>query len=115
MHADNIFAALPEALDGEVFEDIVSADRVRIERIVSHGQVTPPSEWYDQQESEWVILLKGAARMLLEVSGDASSEGSMREVHLSPGDYLNIPAHCRHRVSWTDPQQQTVWLAVFYR
>ncbi|WP_078083841.1 cupin domain-containing protein [Microbulbifer mangrovi] len=115
MRADNIFTALPDALDGEVFEDIVSADTVRIERIVSRGQVTPESEWYDQQESEWVILLQGAARILLETPGDAANEGAMREVRLAPGDYLNIPAHCRHRVSWTDPQQQTVWLAVFYR
>ncbi|QKX16498.1 phosphoribosylaminoimidazole carboxylase [Microbulbifer sp. YPW1] len=115
MHADNIFAALPEALDGEVFEDIVSADRVRIERIVSRGQVTPASEWYDQQESEWVILLKGAARIMLETPAAGGNARGTREVGLAPGDYLNIPAHCRHRVSWTDPQQQTVWLAVFYR
>ena len=106
---------MPDSISGEVFEDIVRGDSVRIERIVSQGQVTPEDEWYDQDAHEWVILLQGAARLLLEVPAAGDSTASVEEVSLSAGDYVNIPAHRRHRVSWTDPERQTVWLAVFYR
>jgi len=27
---------------------------------------------------------------------------------------VDLPAKCRHRVDWTDPDEPTVWLAVFY-
>ncbi len=82
----NILSSLPEDLSAEVFEDIVSSESVRIERIVSKGHASPASGWYDQQENEWVIVLQGAARLLFE---------SGREVGLNPGDFVNIPAHCK--------------------
>ncbi|MBB5213095.1 cupin domain-containing protein [Microbulbifer hydrolyticus] len=110
-----MFAALPDALSGEVFEELVHAGSVRIERIVSRGQQTPEGDWYDQQEHEWVIVLQGAARVILETAAGDSDESSVNEVALEAGDYLNIPAGCRHRVSWTAPDQVTIWLAVFYR
>ena len=91
----NMFANLPDALPDEVFETIAEAGRVRIERIVSHGQATPAEEWYDQGWDEWVLL-----------------EGEDEPRPLGPGDYLMIPAHCRHRVAWTAPTERTVWLAV---
>ncbi|MCQ1059240.1 cupin domain-containing protein [Photobacterium sp. DNB23_23_1] len=103
---DNLFAAIPSSLPDELFEDIVNTDSVRVERIVSRGHVTPEGDWYDQEECEWVMVMKGGATILFE-------EG-MREVRMEPGDHLNIPAHQRHRVSWTDPAQDTIWLAVFY-
>ena len=80
---------------------------VRIERIVSTGQASPPGFWYDQDWGEWVVLLSGAARLRF------ADEDEPR--HLGPGDWVDIPAHCRHRVEWTDPDQPTVWLAVHYR
>ena len=89
----------------ELLETLVDTGNVRIERIVSRGHVTPAGEWYDQQESEWVVLLEGAAQLVFE-------DG--REVSMGPGDWLEIPPHVRHRVSWTDPECATVWLAVFY-
>ena len=104
----NIFAGLPAApLAEEVLSDLLAAPDLRIERIVSTGQATPADQWYDQDRQEWVILLRGAARLLFEGEADARS--------LGPGDYVHIPAHRRHRVVWTDPQQATVWLAVHYR
>ncbi|SDK38414.1 cupin domain-containing protein [Microbulbifer yueqingensis] len=106
MEIHNLFAHLPKAVNGELFEDLLAAGPVRIERIVSHGQVTPAGEWYNQEEGEWVLVLRGGARIEF-------ADGT--EVALGEGDYLNIPAHVRHRVSWTDPERQTVWLAVFYR
>ncbi|MBB3063317.1 cupin domain-containing protein [Microbulbifer rhizosphaerae] len=102
----NIFSSLPEDLSAEVFEDIVSSESVRIERIVSKGHTSPESGWYDQEESEWVIVLQGAARLLFD-------DG--REESLDTGDFINIPAHIKHKVSWTDPYSTTIWLAVFYK
>ncbi len=79
---------------------------VRIERIVSKGQTSPDSGWYDQEEHEWVMVMKGQATIAFE---------NGTSVTLAQGDYLNIPAHCKHKVSWTDPNRATVWLAVFYK
>ncbi len=102
----NISADIPGNTSKEVFEDIVSADGVRIERIISNGHSSPDSGWYDQDENEWVMVIKGSARLVFE--GD-------QEVLLCEGDYLNIPRHTKHKVAWTDPDNITVWLAVFYR
>lgn len=100
----NIFANLPKALPDEVMETLAEVGSVRIERIVSNGQATPEGEWYDQGWDEWVLLLAGSAGLLIE------NEGAERT--LRAGDYLMIPAHCRHRVAWTDPREKTIWLAV---
>lgn len=102
----NLLDNIPAELPAEVFEDIVKTSTVRIERIISKGHTTPADEWYDQDEHEWVLVLKGEARIRFEEKN--------REVHLQEGDYLNIPAHQRHQVSWTAPGQETIWLAVFY-
>ncbi|WP_193162541.1 cupin domain-containing protein [Microbulbifer hainanensis] len=102
----NLFSAIPDDLSAEVFEDLVSSQSVRIERIISRGHTTPEQDWYDQDENEWVVVLQGAARILF---ADGSEES------LGAGDFVSIPAHSRHRVSWTDPDQITIWLAVFYR
>ncbi len=103
----NLFAALPAlGSDAEIFDELLRSNNVHIERIVSTGQASPPGFWYDQPLGEWVVVLSGAARLRLEEPD--------RLVELKAGDYLNIPAHVRHRVEWTDPAQQTVWLAVHY-
>ncbi len=105
MNPTNIFDSLPKTLHKEVFEDIVHSQTVRIERIVSRGHTSPDSGWYDQEESEWVMVIEGRASLEFE-------NGS--RCNLSAGDYVNIPAHIKHRVAWTDPNEITVWLAVFY-
>ena len=102
---DNLLEDLPDAADAEMFETLVSAEHLRIERIVSRGQITPPGEWYDQPEHEWVTVLRGHARVM-------TADGAERA--LRAGDAMLIPAHVRHRVSWTDPDQETVWLAVHF-
>jgi cupin 2 domain-containing protein len=78
---------------------------VRIERIVSRGHSSPETGWYDQEQNEWVVVLRGAASVVFE-------DG--RSIDLKEGDFLDIPAHSRHRVDWTDPKAATVWLAVHY-
>ncbi|RTQ99925.1 cupin domain-containing protein [Halomonas nitroreducens] len=103
---NNLFDDLPAALDDEVFEVLARDDHVTIERIVSRGQASPAGGgWYDQAHDEWILVLKGEARLAFE-RGD--------EVPLGPGDHLVIPAHRRHRVAWTTPDTETVWLAVHY-
>jgi cupin 2 domain-containing protein len=104
--AGNIFAKLPQSPPEEVFHEIVHGERFRLERIISFGQSTPGGHWYDQQQHEWVVLLSGAAGFRFE------DEESVRVLH--PGDFVNIPAHRRHRVEWTDEKQNTVWLALHY-
>ncbi|HEX3536271.1 MAG TPA: cupin domain-containing protein [Stellaceae bacterium] len=103
----NLCRELPDAAAGEVFETLLQAPAVRIERIVSQGQASPDGFWDDQDEAEWVVLLTGAARLRF------ADESEPRT--LGPGDHIQIAPHRRHRVDWTDPSQPTVWLAVFYR
>ena len=78
---------------------------MRIERIVSRGHSSPDGFWYDQNQHEWVTVLRGRATLSIEAQPD---------IHLATGDHLLIPAHLRHRVAWTDPEAETVWLAVFF-
>ena len=105
--AANLFAALAPTGPDEEITSLLTAPNVRIERIVSAGQASPPGFWFDQDWDEWVVLLAGSAGLLIE--------GETAARHLKPGDYLHIPAHVRHRVEWTDREQPTVWLAVHFR
>jgi cupin 2 domain-containing protein len=103
----NLLCPLPDAGAAEQIEELLTRPGLRIERIVSLGQASPPGFWYDQDEGEWVILLAGAARLRFV---DEDSPRLLR-----PGDCLDIAPHRRHRVEWADPDTPTVWLAVFYR
>ena len=100
----NLFQKIPSNLPDEIVETIVKSQTCRIERIVSHGQASPEGFWYDQANDEWVILLRGAARIQFE----------NQTVDLTPADFVNILAHQRHRVEWTTPDEPTLWLAVHY-
>ena len=102
---ENLFMNLPIDNDKEIFEEILSSDKISIERIVSQGQVSPKQGWYDQEKDEWVLILQGEGRILYD-------DG--REFSLAKGDYLNIPAHTKHKVIWTDPKKATIWLAIHY-
>jgi cupin 2 domain-containing protein len=105
----NLFAEIPGSLPAEITDLLLAATNVRIERIVSHGQASPADFWFDQDEHEWVLLVRGAARLILRSENDIEEP-----VELRPGDFINIPAHQRHRVAWTTPDEPTIWLAVFY-
>lgn len=101
----NLLSEIPASLQEELFQTLLNTPDIRIERIVSQGHVSPEGFWYDQETHEWVLVLSGAAR--LTFAGESPIE-------LSPGGFVNIPAHKRHRVDWTDPTQPTVWLAIHY-
>jgi cupin 2 domain-containing protein len=102
----NLFADIPARLPAEQITQLLSRENLKIERIVSHGQASPPDVWYDQDLAEWVIVLTGSAG--LRFQGEAAAQT------LHAGDYVTIPAHTRHRVDWTDAEHATVWLAVHY-
>ncbi len=102
----NLFDAIPDTLQEELFQTLAESGSVRIERIVSEGHVTPLNEWYDQGWDEWVLLISGEAVLLID--GDVEAQ------ILKPGDHVMIPANCRHRVEHTDLTQKTVWLAVHF-
>ncbi len=103
---NNIFENIPSALPEELVDIIFSKDNVKIERIVSRGHSSPDTFWYDQHQDEYVILLKGKAGLLFQDRAGV--------LVLKPGDYINIPAHVKHRVQWTSSDEETVWLAVYY-
>ena len=103
----NLLGDLPPDAGEEVFQTLLERPGLRLERIVSRGQTTPPGEWYDQEQDEWIMVLSGFARLRVE---DAS--GNMRDYDLVPGDSLLLPAHRRHRVEHTDPNKPTLWLAL---
>jgi cupin 2 domain-containing protein len=105
MEQQNLFASIPKHLSTEFFQTIISSDEISIECIISKGHKSEQNSWYDQDRNEWVLLLKGAARL----------EFTNKTLNLKPGDYVNILAHEKHRVDWTTPDEETIWLAIFYR
>jgi cupin 2 domain-containing protein len=104
MTTNNLFVDLPRHLPDELFTTLLDAANVRIERIVSHGHASPEGFWYDQDQHEWVVVLKGAARLRFEDE----------TIEMKPGDFIDIPVHKKHRVEWTTPDEPTLWLAVHY-
>lgn len=105
MQKNNLLTDLPVDLTQEVFEPLVKTEQLLIERIVSKAHVTPQGQWYDQQRSEWVMVMQGAARLEF-------IDGKFVDLHV--GEHLNIPAHVKHRVAWTSEEVETIWLAVHY-
>lgn len=100
----NVLDAIPAHLPAELVQILLQTPHVRIERIISQGHRSPDGFWYDQAECEWVVLIAGAARLQFE----------NEVIDMKPGAFVNIPAHCRHRVEWTSPSEPTIWLAIHY-
>jgi cupin 2 domain-containing protein len=100
----NNFADIPGSIPDEICQSLISARHIRVERIVSRSHASPQDHWYDQEQHEWVLLLKGAARLRFEE----------RLVEMRPGDYHCIAAREKHRVEWTTPDEPTIWLTIFY-
>jgi cupin 2 domain-containing protein len=101
----NFFADIPCDQERELFDELLASGSLKVERIVSRGHSSPEQGWYDQENNEWVMILEGWAILLIEGEG---------EFRLERGDYLNIPAHARHKVTWTDLEHTTLWLAIHY-
>ena len=101
----NIYKQIPDDLGEEIYERLAKGNNVKIERIISMGHKSPDTGWYDQEQNEWVLLLKDDASISFD---------NEVVVHLEEGDYLNIPAHKKHKVLSTSPVTETIWLAIFY-
>jgi len=99
----SLFTDIPDHLPAELCQTLLENPSVRIERILSQGQHSPDDFWYDQAQDEWVLLVQGQARL-------GFFDGKSVEMHA--GDYVLIPAHCRHRVEWTQPDAVSIWLAI---
>ena len=99
----SLFENIPAALPEELVTILAAGGGATVERIVSRGHASPEGEWYDQETLEWVLVVKGEARLQFE--GEA-------EVAMKAGDHLLIPPHARHRVVWTPEGEETVWVAV---
>lgn len=102
----NIFAEIPTSLPEEITTILAKSKGVQIERIISKGHVSSEEFWYDQETTEFVLLMQGEAKLELE--------GNEGEIVLGAGDYLVIPPHTRHKVVWTLPGEETIWLAVHF-
>ena len=103
----NLFADLPVVPEAaERLETLLARPGLRIERIVSTGQASPPGFWYEQADAEWVVLVSGEALLRFEDETEAR--------RLRPGDWLHIESHRRHRVESTAAEMPTVWLAVHF-
>lgn len=105
-NVQNLLTSLPTGFPEELFEPLLVAPGLRIERIVSHGHASPADLWYDQPQGEWILLLRGAARLQFADPAEI--------IPLQAGDSLNIPPHRKHRVDWTPPDEPTVWLAIHH-
>ena len=102
----NLLQNIPSQIPREITETILNHSSCRIERIISKGQSSKEGFWYDQEQHEWVLIIQGEAQLRFE-------DGKV--ITLKAGDYLNIPAHCKHRVDWTTADTETIWLAIFYK
>lgn len=101
----NMLAGFSANADEELTTPLLRRAGVVIERIVSTGQSSPTGFWYDQPHDEWVLLIAGSATLEIEGAGERK---------LAAGDYLLLPAQCRHRVAATAASEPTVWLAVHF-
>lgn len=100
----NIFDEIPVDKSEEKFFHIFKNDKIKIEKIVSNGQSSPKDFWYEQEKSEYILLLEGFSILEFEDF----------EIELKKGDCLNIEAFKKHRVKFTSQDEPTIWFAVFY-
>lgn len=103
--AGNLFASdgLTISQDKEYTESFIKREHLSLERIISKGHITPPGYWYDQDQDEWVVLLKGRASIEFE---------NRHVIHLEEGDYLMLQAGLKHRVIYTSKDPPCIWLAL---
>ena len=92
--------------NAELIDILAHGENIRVERIISNGHSSEPGFWYDDPNAEWVTVLSGEARLRFLVDD--------KLVHLRRGDHITIQPHEKHRVEWTTPDEQTVWLAIYF-
>ncbi|EJT83212.1 cupin [Pseudomonas putida S11] len=119
----NLLTALPpcDPTSSERVDQLLSRPGVRVERIVSSGQASPPGFWYDQAEGEWIVLLSGAAGLRFEHESHTRLPGAGRlpghPAALPPPRGMDRPRHRHHLARGVLQQRRTVanmkrWLPV---
>lgn len=98
----NLLSNIPLSSNQEIFETITQNNNIKIERIISYGQTTAKDYWYNQEDDEFVVIIKGNAKITYE-------DGEIFD--LKKGDSLYIKAHQKHQVTYTS--NPTIWLAIF--
>jgi cupin 2 domain-containing protein len=88
----------------EVTETLLERSGLRIERIVSTGQATPEGQGTIRRATSGCSWSRATPRLRIE--------GEAHDRELGEGDFVFLPAHCRHRVAWTQREPPTVWLAI---
>ena len=85
----------------EIVEMLKENENVRIEKIISTGQTT---DWMEQEQEEFVILIQG----------EAIIEYKNKKQELSAGDTVIIKKNEKHRVAYTSENPCCIWICVFY-
>lgn len=104
MEKYNIFEKIIVDKTEEIFSEIFKNETIKVEKIVSNGQKSVENFWYEQEKSEFILLLEGFAILEFEDF----------EIELKKGDCINIKAKQKHRVKFTSLNEPTIWFAVFY-
>lgn len=99
----NLFKIPVSQSDDEQIEVLFEDSSVRVERIISMGQISPAGFWYQQEEDERVAILQGEAILRVQDSF----------VHLLQGDTYFLPALLKHRVEFTSKDPACIWLCLF--
>jgi cupin 2 domain-containing protein len=99
ININNLYEGDYPAENNEVFSILFQNRTLKIESIRS--SLKTAGELYDQDQDEWVLLLKGEAQM--EIIDEIRS--------IRAGDYLFLPKHTPHRVISTS--DNALWLGVF--
>ena len=107
MKSGNLYSKIPVDLTNEFLEVLTEGEgRIRVERIVSRQHASPPDFWYDQDSTEWILLMSGSA-ILQFAERDKTTK-------MIPGDWMEIAPHEKHRVERTSESEDTVWLAIHW-
>ena len=99
----NIFEIekLPEIGEEEIVDILKENENVKIERIISRGQV---SDWMVQEKREYVLLIQG----------NAVIEFNDKTVEMKSGDTIFIEKRERHRVAYTSENPCCRWFCVHF-
>lgn len=104
MKVRNLFRDLAAGPNETIDTLLTRRGDVTVERIVSHGGRAPSEGVFEQDWTEFVVLVQGEARLVAQEPDETFD--------LNPGDWLEIPPKRRHYVAWTSCEPPTVWLAV---
>ena len=100
---NNLLTAQTNPAAGEQIIPLLQGSAFRLEQIISHGIPSPEGFWYEQPDSEWVMLVRGEAVLQFETGPDQ---------RLQAGTTMTIPARRKHRVA--SVSQDAIWLTLHY-